>query len=182
MNPKLRPIEVRPFVDQGRPVFVLRDPLALSDKVVILPQALGPLLALMDGSRDLAALHASLLVRVGLRVSPEIVQRVIDQLDAALLLESERFAQAYAEIVRVYRTAPFRPPHLAGPSYPADMLALRQLLDSYQTGASVNGANADTSLLHVAEPKAPMALEDLARGPGMDIVGLVSSSDIFNVT
>src|SRR5574341_2500053 len=105
MNPKLRPIEVRPFVDQGRPVFVLRDPLSLSDKVVILPQALGPLLALMDGSRDLAALHASLLVRVGLRVSPEIVKRVIDQLDEALLLESEHFAQVYAEFVRAYRTA-----------------------------------------------------------------------------
>jgi AmmeMemoRadiSam system protein B len=169
MNPKLRPIEVRPFVDQGRPVFVLRDPLSLSDKVVILPQALGPLLALMDGSRDLAALHASLLVRVGLRVSPEIVQRVIDQLDEALLLESERFAQVYAEIVRAYRTASCRPPHLAGPSYPADATALHQLLDGYLAGASVNGVSAETSLLQVTEIQEPATGVSQA-----DVVGLVS--------
>jgi hypothetical protein len=117
MNPKLRPIEVRSFVDQGRPVFILRDPLALSDKIAIVPQVLGPLLALLDGSRDVAGLHASLLVRAGMRVAPEIIQRVIDQLDDALLLQNDHFAQAYAETLRVYRTAPFRPPALAGPSY-----------------------------------------------------------------
>jgi AmmeMemoRadiSam system protein B len=175
MNPKLRPIEVRPFMDQGRPVFMLRDPLSLSDKVVILPQALGPLLALMDGSRDLAALHASLLVRVGLRVSPEIVQRVIDQLDEALLLESERFAQVYAEIVRAYRTAPYRPSHLAGPSYPADATALHQLLDGYLAGASVNGVSAEPSLLPVMEVQEPHRQPESATGVSQaNVVGLVS--------
>jgi AmmeMemoRadiSam system protein B len=154
---------------------VLRDPLSLSDKVVILPQALGPLLALMDGSRDQAALHASLLVRVGLRVPPEIIQRVVDQLDEALLLESERFAQAYAEILHAYRTASFRLPHLAGPSYPADATALHQFLDGYLAGAAVNGVSAETSLLQVKEFQSPRRQPELVTGePQSDVVGLVS--------
>jgi AmmeMemoRadiSam system protein B len=150
MNPKLRPVEVRLFVDQGRPVFILRDPLALSDKIAIVPQVLGPLLALLDGSRDVAGVHAALLVRAGMRVAPEIIQRVIDQLDDALLLQNDHFAQAYAETLRAYRTAPFRPPALAGPSYPAEPAALRSLLDGYLGRISVNGSNANSSIGHLA--------------------------------
>ena len=116
MNPKLRSIEVRPLVDKGQPMLMLRDPLALSDKAVILPQTLGLLLTLCDGSRDVAGLYAALLVRAGLRVAPEVIQRVVDHLDDALLLENDRFAHAYAETLHAYRTAPFRQPVLAGPS------------------------------------------------------------------
>ena len=47
MNPKLRPLEIRSFEDRGRPALLLRDPLALSDKVAVLPQVLAPLLALI---------------------------------------------------------------------------------------------------------------------------------------
>ena len=138
-------------MDEGRPLLILRDPLALSDKVVVLPQVLGALLALLDGSRDVAELHAALLVRAGMRLSPEVIQLVVDQLDQALLLESERFAQAYAEALSAFRTAPFRPPSLAGPSYPADATALRDLLDAYLGRVAVNGAGSQASLPPVAD-------------------------------
>jgi len=150
MNPKLRPIEVHPFVDQGRPVLVLRDPLALSDKVLIVPQTLAPLLALCDGTRDVAGLHAALLVRAGLRVSPEIIQRVIDQLDDALLLDNDRIARAQAEVLQAYREAPFRPPILAGASYPAEPAALHHLFDDYLEGAALNGTGADLPTGHAS--------------------------------
>jgi AmmeMemoRadiSam system protein B len=120
-------------------------------------------------------------VRAGLRVAPEIIQRVIDQLDEALLLQNDHFAQAYAETLRTYRTASFRPPALAGPSYPAEPDALRGLLDGYLEGISVNGSNANSSLGHLASPghvtsdPLPVSLGDSnssQRGTG--IVGLVS--------
>ena len=175
MNPKLRPVEVRPFVDRGRPVLLLRDPLALTDNVAILPQALGPLLVFMDGSRDVAALHAALLIRAGVRIAPEIIQHVVDQLDDALLLENERFAQAYAELLRAYQSAPFRPPSLAGAGYPAEPAALGGLLDGYLTGLSVNGAGADTSMAHIANAAAQTGLEDVFEQEGQaEIVGLIS--------
>ncbi|UCC89775.1 MAG: AmmeMemoRadiSam system protein B [Anaerolineales bacterium] len=175
MNPKLRPVEVRPFVDQGRPVFMLRDPLALSDKVAILPQELGPLLAFLDGTRDVDGLHASLLVRVGLRITPEIIQRVVDHLDDALLLENDRFAQAYTEAVNAYRSAPFRSPKLAGPGYPADPAALHRLFEDYQTSVSVNGASPDSSALPAVDRTAHTSLESSALEERQaEIVGLIS--------
>jgi hypothetical protein len=140
MNPKLRPVEVRPLVENDQPVFMLRDPLAVSDKVVILPQALGPLLALCDGSRDLTELHADLLMHTGLRITQDVIQRVIDHLDDALLLENDHFAQAYAETLRAYRAAPFRPPVLAGQSYPAQAAALRAMLEDYLAKVSIDGS------------------------------------------
>jgi AmmeMemoRadiSam system protein B len=141
MNPKLRPVEVRPLVDRDQPALMLRDPQAISDKVVVLPQALGPLLALCDGSRDVSELGEALLVHAGLRVTPDVIQRVIDRLDEALLLENDHFAQAYAEALRAYRAAPFRPPVLAGQSYPAKPAALRAMLEDYLAKVSTNGSN-----------------------------------------
>jgi AmmeMemoRadiSam system protein B len=175
MNPKLRPIEVRPFVDRGRPALFLRDPLALSDKVAILPQVLAPLLALMDGTRDVAGLHAALLVRAGVRVSPEIIQHLIDQLDDALLLDNEHAAQARAETLLTYRTAPFRPPSLAGAGYPPDSAGLRGLLDNYLARISVNGVGADVSLANVARMAPQIGIENSdAREGQVEVVGLIS--------
>ncbi|MBC8255508.1 MAG: AmmeMemoRadiSam system protein B, partial [Ardenticatenia bacterium] len=96
VKPRLRPIDVRPTVHQGQPVLLLRDPLGISDEVIVVPQALGPLLALCDGSRTLPELHAGFLVRTGLQITPDLVQKVVDQLDGALLLESDGFGDAYA--------------------------------------------------------------------------------------
>lgn len=184
MNPKLRPIEVRLFVDQGRPAFLLRDPLALSDKVAILPQVLGPLLALLDGSRDVAGLHAALLVRAGVRIAPEIIQRVVDQLDEALLLENARFERAFAEALRAFREAPFRQPALAGPSYPADPAVLHSLLDGYLARVSANGTGVDLPVMRLASDThatgtpsqgSPGGSAASERGECQaDIVGLVS--------
>ena len=175
MNPKLRPVEVRPFEDSGRPAFLLRDPLALSDKVAVLPQVLGPLLALMDGSRDVAGLHAALLVHAGMRLSPEIIQHVVDQLDDALLLENDRFARAFVETLGAYRTAPFRPPSLAGTGYPADPVGLRSLLDEHLARISLNGTSADVSSAYMSELVTQERPEDSGAVAGQtEIVGLIS--------
>jgi AmmeMemoRadiSam system protein B len=60
-------------------------------------------------------------------------------LDEALLLDNDRFAQALERALTAYRQAPFRPPALAGRSYPADPDALRQLLDGYLEAADGEG-------------------------------------------
>jgi AmmeMemoRadiSam system protein B len=175
MNPKLRPLEIRTFEDRGRPVLLLRDPLALSDKVAVLPQVLAPLLALMDGSRDVSELHAALLVRAGMRISPEIIQHLIDQLDDAILLDNDRSAQAYAEVLRAYRIAPFRPPSLAGAGYPADRAELRGLLEDYLTQIPVNGTNADVSFARMADNVVEQQIKESGVGESQaKIMGLVS--------
>lgn len=129
--PKLRAVDARPVIQGGRPSILLRDPLRLTDKAVVIPQVLAPLLTLCDGTRDSSALRAALAVRAALPIGPAALQQLLSQLDEALLLDNERFALARERALTEYRQAPFRPPILAGQSYPADPVQLRQLLQSY---------------------------------------------------
>ena len=71
MKPKLRPVQIVSMVHQGQPALMLRDPLRLTDRVMVVSQQLGPVLALMDGTRDLDGLRASLMFRKRLRCRTE---------------------------------------------------------------------------------------------------------------
>lgn len=135
--PKLRSIDVQTVVHNGRRMLVLRDPLRLSQQTVALPQELAPLLSLCDGTRDVSALRAALMVRFGMQVGLSVLQEIVTALDEALLLEGPRFEAAYEEALQAYRTAPCRPPALAGTSYPADPQELRLLLRGYLDVADV---------------------------------------------
>jgi len=129
--PKLRAVDPRPVVPGGRPSILLRDPLQLADGAIVIPQQLAPVLTLCDGTRDISGLRAALAIRFGLRTGPDVLERLVTALDEALLLDNDRFAEARERALAEYRQAPFRPPTLAGQSYPADADELRRLLDGY---------------------------------------------------
>jgi len=124
----LRQIQPQWVQQDGRPVLLLRDPLALSGKVLAVPHVLAPLLALCDGTRDESALRAALEIRAGVRLSPDVLARILQQLDDALLLENERSAEALRAALEAYRAAPFRAPASTGGGYPDDVAALSQML------------------------------------------------------
>jgi len=130
--PKLREVEIHPLVHNGRPCLLLRDPLQLTPKTIVIPQQVAPALALCDGTRqDAGALSAALAVRYGLRLAPGVVEQLLKALDDALMLDNDRFAQAKGQAVDEYRSAPCRRSSLAGQSYPARADELRALLDHY---------------------------------------------------
>ena len=136
-NPRLRTIDITEFYHQGQPALLLRDPLRLGDNHVVLPRALAPALSLMDGTDDLHELHAELLLRFRMNVPVDVLQQLIEVLDEAFLLDNQRAAEAREHALLAYRAAPFRPPSMAGQSYPAEPRQLAQLLDGYL--AAVNG-------------------------------------------
>lgn len=128
MNPKLREIEIHSIRHQGQEMLLLRDPLQLSDSQIAVPRPLGMLLGLMDGTRDSSALEASLAVRAGLRLVDGLLDSLIRDLDAALLLDNQRFREAKAAVLRSYREAPYRPLTLdMGPLPPGPDVAGAQL-------------------------------------------------------
>jgi AmmeMemoRadiSam system protein B len=143
MQPKLRAIEAHLVQYGGQPAIVLRDPLRLSDQAVFLRPQLGLLLELCDGTRDESELRAALAVRAGLRLTPAVLEQILAQLDDALLLDNERFAQAYAAALQDFRAASYRPPGLAGINYPADPHELRETLQGYIDSAPNTGQQAD---------------------------------------
>ena len=119
----------------GQQGVLLRDPLRLSGQAVFLPLYLAPLLELCDGTRDEAGLRASLAVRAGIQLGSSVLERILAQLDEALLLDNERFAKAYTTALQDFRAATFRSPVLAGESYPADPKALEGVLRTHMDGA-----------------------------------------------
>ena len=143
MNPKLREIEIRPILHEGQDLLLLRDPLRLSDNQIAVPRPLGLLLAMMDGTRDSRALEAALTVRTGLRLAEGLLEALVKDLDAALLLDNERFREAKAAALRSYREAPYRPPTLDGEGFSSSPDLARAQLQGYMDALpSLDGAEA----------------------------------------
>jgi hypothetical protein len=134
-RPKLRPLDIRPFEQDGQAYFLLRDPMQISEDALAVPQPLGPVLALCDGTWDVAAMSVILSQHYGMRFEPGVLEGVLNALDEAAFLDNERFIRAKLQALANYLNAPFRPPALAGASYPADPNDLRELLDGYMSEA-----------------------------------------------
>jgi MEMO1 family protein len=137
-NPKLRLIDAQTIEYEGANYILLRDPLALTEKNILVPQPLAPALALLDGTRTPPTVRAALAIRYGFFLTQKRVDDLIQALDDALLLENSRSADARATARLAFRQEPFRPPSNAGISYPEDPLELSGLLQGYIDG--LNGS------------------------------------------
>jgi AmmeMemoRadiSam system protein B len=125
-------LDVQPIQHEGQAFFLLRDKLELAGpQSLIVPVALGPLLAMLDGRRSAARAALELEQQLGIAVDPRDVLRFIQQLSEAYLLEDERSKAARSTALSAYRAAPFREPALTGGVYPADPNALRRRLAGY---------------------------------------------------
>lgn len=143
-NPKLRLIDAQPLKYEGEAYLMLRDPLQLTDKSLLVPQPLIPILALCDGTHSLAGIRGALALRRGFLLSTERIRSFVDMLDDACLLENERSLHARVEAQREFRQAAFRPPASAGISYPADPVQLSEVLNQFLLRAK-NQTDPETS-------------------------------------
>ena len=160
---KLRPLNLRWTVWEGQRVISMRDPLRLIEGVLMVDGSMAPLLALLDGTRDLAGLCAGFQLGTGVTLSPSQVEGFLEGLDDALLLENQRFRDAMDHAIRSYRSAPFRVPALAGAGYPGDPAELLSTLDAYcQEARSDPGSEDEVSLGRVVGVISPHI--DFARG------------------
>jgi MEMO1 family protein len=142
-KPRLRLIDGRPFEYEGMAYLMLRDPLELSEKSLLVPQPFIPLLGLLDGTRTIAALRGAMALQYGLMITGEQIEAFVENLDDALLLENHRSRQGIADAHRDYLSAPFRPPANAGLTYPESPQELSDYLQNYlnhlDTPQSANG-------------------------------------------
>ena len=141
-TPKLRPVEPVWVQHQGQRFLHLRDTLGLSERVVLIPQNLAPLLALCDGTRDMGALRAGLALRTGIQLTDTQIRQFITNLDEALVLENGSYQRESTEALKRYREAPHRRPSRSTAVYPSDPDTLKAVLDGY----IANAPDSDTSL------------------------------------
>jgi len=130
-TPKLRALDIRPYQQDGQNFYLIRDPLQITEAVLLVPYQLGPVLMLCTGEWDAHAINGILRLQYGVQFEPDVLESVLNMLDEALLFENERFAEAQARALAAYRQAPFRLPTLAGAGYPAEPTELKHQFDTY---------------------------------------------------
>ena len=133
-------------------MLALQDPLRLADGSLMVPEPIAPLLALMDGTRDLDALRLGLEIGTGIGLTPEQLENLVGQLDEAYLLDSPLFRRVLAEKLQRYRDAPYRAPAFAGEIYPADASALMAAFDDYCKDAREPGVAGGGPVVGIISP------------------------------
>lgn len=159
MNPRLREVRAQPLAQGTEKGIILTDPLGISEKAVFVPQALAPLLALLDGSRDQGTIRAGFELRTGIPLRASALEEVMLQLDSARLLDNENFAQAYRTAIDGFRHAPSRPPVLAGRCYPENAAELTASLQGHFSEAGGFGSQSTEEICGIISPHI-----DFARG------------------
>lgn len=132
--PRVRLLDLQPIYHQGQRMWLLRDPLELDRRQLILPPLLAHMLRYCDGKHTPEQIRERLSADAGFDVPLEAVVDALTELDRAYLLDNARSAATQQAHLAAYREQPHRPPALAGLSYPEDEAALVRLLDAYANG------------------------------------------------
>ncbi len=152
MNPKLRPVRAQPFIHEGKKGILLEDPLRVSQKAIFIPQSLTTLLSLLDGSRDAGTIRTGFELRTGLPIGPRVIDEVLTELDEALLLDNERFADAYRSAVTRYREAPSRLPTMVGQGSLSDPAQMRSFLSDLVSQADASSPEDEGRIVGLISP------------------------------
>lgn len=131
-----RDLEFFPLSHEGRPMILVRDRLELVAAGTGFSPELLPVLERLDGVRTTEDLCLELTaLRGGAPVTPEELAAFLGELDAAGLLETERYRAKKAELAAAFAREPARAPFFAGQAYPAEPEPLAAFLDGILAGA-----------------------------------------------
>jgi AmmeMemoRadiSam system protein B len=109
----------------------IQDPQGYSQKAVFLPSPLFFIVSLFDGKHSILDIQAEYMRRFGELLYREKIEEIIEQLDAQLLLDSERFGDALEKEKGDFHVSLVREAAFAGASYQSDPIALRGQIESY---------------------------------------------------
>jgi MEMO1 family protein len=107
--PALRPIQITPFRDEaGNLFFDLRDLTQISPRPLVLSGGGYFVLVHLDGAHTVQDVQAAFRREIGQEIDPGEVLRVVAALDQYAMLDTPRFAAAYAAQREAYRSAQCR--------------------------------------------------------------------------
>ncbi len=125
-TPVVRPLEIIPAQGNGAEVLVVRDPLGVLPGPAIL--SMHPLLLMFlemaDGKTTVAEMARKVSLAAGQMVPAKVFEDMARQLDEALLLQTERFRDAFAAKRDAFLASPVRPAAIYGLPAGADRLAV----------------------------------------------------------
>jgi hypothetical protein len=108
-RPRLRPLDAFPLEENGQRFLGLRDPSGLTDVVARLQPMAVAILQLCDGDTTRDEICAEFQRRYKSPLPRESLDQLLDNLDQALLLDSERFRLHSATVFAEFARSPVRP-------------------------------------------------------------------------
>ncbi len=160
-NPRLRYLEAFPHSHEGQPMVVLRDPLRVSDHVLMVAPEVYSLLPLLDGSNSVRDIQLLLTRQTGQLVYSEQIEHLVAQLDQAGFLDNENFRRRYRRLSEEFRAAESRAAAHAGISYPSQPAELLETLNGFyaaEGGAGLPEERAERRLKGLAAPHIDLRL------------------------
>jgi len=130
-RPKLRNLEPIPTQVEGRQMIALRDPYHFAEQTVLVPEEVFFILTLFDGQHTVLDIQAEYMRRFGDLLFSDRVRQIIEQMDEACLLESERFESRKKRVEVEFRAARIRKSSHAGAAYEDDPAKLSAQLDGF---------------------------------------------------
>lgn len=131
MKPKLRSLEIVSVEQNGEEYFLLNDRLGIAFTATI-PQELGGLMGLLDGERTPEQIVTEYAHRYGQQLPLEFVTDFVEQLDAALYLDSPHFQERKQQIVDEFKALEVRPSLFTnGAQQPEEAESLKKELDGF---------------------------------------------------
>lgn len=129
--PLLRNLHFSPLKEGDEQYVVLWDPSGLSPDRLIVPLNYFYVLQFLDGEHSLEQIAAEYLRKFGEFLTPDRLERLVQDLDQRLFLEGERVEAARRAALAAYRAAPVRNAVFAGKSYEADPKKLAAQIADY---------------------------------------------------
>jgi hypothetical protein len=130
--PKIRSdLSAFPVTVDGKTMVCFQDTQRLSQGLLIPRELFARIVALFDGHHSIRDVQYAVMRQYGDLLYTEEIERVVQELDRALLLESPRFQETIERIAREFRQGSARPAFFAGKSYSADPSELKSQLHAY---------------------------------------------------
>jgi AmmeMemoRadiSam system protein B len=137
-------LEAFPVEQDGQRMIALRDPAGFTDQVAVLPLPLLDLVSLFDGEHSVAEIQEIIRTRHGEGPTAEQIGNLVESLDEAGFLESERFEAHRDAVDEKFRQSPVRPAAHAGGAYAGEPAALANQIDAFFTHPEGPGTPAGT--------------------------------------
>ncbi len=133
-------LEAFPVEQDGERLIALRDPAGFTDQVAVFPIPLLDLVSLFDGEHSVTEIRKIMRGRHGEAPTAEQIGGLIESLDAAGFLDSERFRARRQSIEETFRLSPVRPAVHAGGAYAGEAPALAAQIEGFFTHPEGPGA------------------------------------------
>ena len=131
--PKLRPIEIFPVEAEGRQLLCLRDAFQYVPEPIFVPREVLPILQYFDGQHSILDIQTDYARKTGEILFSNVITTIAEELDAHLMMDSEKFREFKRELEKEVSEQKTRPAAHAGNAYPTDADELKsQLMDYFQ--------------------------------------------------